>query len=165
MFSDGIRKPPASITPASTAAWRCWLGRTPSRPAGSSNVPLTRPPQTHPPLPPATLHKGRSAGRRPQTVSPWPTGGLAYRRLRGMTTARTDKFLAILQKSFNPREEGWLWLATYLDGREGGVVSQFEGAYEDVARTAAGLGHIIGGCGADRTYLALCRREGRPNEA
>src|SRR4051794_34221928 len=83
-FPEGIGRPPASITPASTAAWRCWLGRTPSRPAGSSNVPLTRPPQTHPPLPPATLHKGRSAGGRPHALpggadeaagQPVPNGG------------------------------------------------------------------------------------------
>src|SRR3954454_4199157 len=71
MFSAGMRKPPASMTPASTAAWRCWLGRTPSRPAGRSNVPLTRPPQTRPPLPPATLHKhAAQAAERAASVTP-----------------------------------------------------------------------------------------------
>jgi hypothetical protein len=82
-----------------------------------------------------------------------------------MPTARTDELLAVLQSSFSPREEGWLWLAAYVEDREGGVVSQFEGAYEDAAATARGLGEIIHGCGADRAYVALCRHEGRPTEA
>jgi hypothetical protein len=82
-----------------------------------------------------------------------------------MRTSRTDKLLAILQEYFTSREEGWLWLATYRDDCEQGVVNQIEGAYEDVPATAAALGHIINGCSADRTYLALCRSEGRPTEA
>ena len=78
---------------------------------------------------------------------------------------QSDDLLRILQECFNPREEGWLWLATYSDGVEGGVVGQFEGAYEDVSATAKGLALVINGCGADRAHLSLCRQEGRPTEA
>ncbi|HZU75443.1 MAG TPA: hypothetical protein VFA70_01685 [Dehalococcoidia bacterium] len=80
-------------------------------------------------------------------------------------TSRTAELLAILQKSFHPREEGWIWLAAYLEDTEGGTVSQFEGAYEQPLATARGLAEIMNGCGADRTYLAICRRDGKPTEA
>jgi hypothetical protein len=82
-----------------------------------------------------------------------------------MTRSRTDELLTILQQYFNPREEGWLWLATYHDDRADGVVEQFEGHYEDAAATAQGLARMITDSGADFAYLALCRREGRPTEA
>lgn len=77
---------------------------------------------------------------------------------------RTDDVLAILQKCFHPREEGWLWLATYLVDAEGGRVSQFEGAYEHPTATAHGVADIVNGCGAERAYLAACRRDGRPTK-
>jgi len=41
-----------------------------------------------------------------------------------MPMSRTDEFLAILQSCYNPREEGWLWLATYRDDSDQGVVAQ-----------------------------------------
>lgn len=81
-----------------------------------------------------------------------------------MTTSAADELLDILQTHFSPREEGWLWLALYQEGRDGGVVNQIEGDYMDAVATARGLAHIINGVGADRTFLALCRHEGRPRE-
>lgn len=82
-----------------------------------------------------------------------------------MTTHRTDQLLTILQECFNPREDGWLWLASYVDDQEGGVVAQFEGAYEHPAATGRGLARIVTDSAADRCYVALCRREGRPRES
>ena len=81
-----------------------------------------------------------------------------------MTTTREDELLSILQNYFNPREEGWLWPASYCGDDPQGVLGQFEGAYEDVDATGRGLAAIINGVGADRYFLALCRREGRPTE-
>jgi hypothetical protein len=82
-----------------------------------------------------------------------------------MRTSRTEELLGILQLHFNPREEGWLWVALYADDREGGVVNQVEGEYEGAHETAQGLGYIINGVGPDEAWLALCRNEGRPREA
>jgi hypothetical protein len=81
-----------------------------------------------------------------------------------MTTSRNEDLLAILQEQFNPREEGWLWVALFADDRDGGVVSQIEGEYEEPRETAHALGHIINKVGPDHAYLALCRHEGRPRE-
>ncbi|MBV9486592.1 MAG: hypothetical protein JO246_11090 [Frankiaceae bacterium] len=75
-----------------------------------------------------------------------------------------ENLLGILQDHFNPREEGWLWVATFMDGAEGGVVNQIEGDYGEPIRMADSLAYIINGCGADRAHLALCRRGGRPRE-
>ena len=80
-------------------------------------------------------------------------------------TSRDDELLSILQKFFNPREEGWLWLASYVGDDPRGVVSQVEGAYEDVDVTGRSLARIINEVGADRYWLALCRREGCPTES
>jgi len=55
-----------------------------------------------------------------------------------MTTSQAGELLGILHEHFNPDEEGWLWLALYKDGRDGGVVNQVEGHYEDPAGTARG---------------------------
>jgi hypothetical protein len=82
-----------------------------------------------------------------------------------MATSRTEKLLAILQEHFNPREEGWLWVALYADDREGGVVNQIEGEYEEPMATAHALGRIFDEIAPDHAYLALCRHEGRPREA
>jgi hypothetical protein len=82
-----------------------------------------------------------------------------------MARSRTEKLLGILQEHFNPREEGWLWLAAYPDSGGHGVVEQFEGPYDDPPATARGLGRIINESGADLAYLALCRQEARPTEA
>jgi hypothetical protein len=82
-----------------------------------------------------------------------------------MTISRTEELLAMLQEHFNPREEGWLWVALYADDREGGVLSQIEGEYEEPRATAHALGRIINEVGPDHAYLALCRHEGRPKEA
>jgi hypothetical protein len=81
-----------------------------------------------------------------------------------MSTSRTDELLTILQNCYNPREEGWLWLATYRDDMDQGVVAQVEGHYEDPPATAKGLATIINEASVDHCYLALCRREGRPAE-
>lgn len=81
-----------------------------------------------------------------------------------MKTSRTDELLAILQEHFNPREEGWLWLAMFRDGDEKGLLNQIEGAYEDPVLTARALARIINECGV-QSYLALCRWDGRPTEA
>lgn len=81
-----------------------------------------------------------------------------------MTRSRAEELLGILQEHFNPREEGWLWLAVYAESGGAGVVQQFEGAYDDPPGTARGLGRIINECG-DLAYLALCRQEARPTEA
>ena len=81
-----------------------------------------------------------------------------------MTSARNAELLEILQQHFNPREDGWIWLALYVDGRDGGLVNQIEGEYEDVDESAAGLAHIINADLADEAHLALCRPEGRPTE-
>lgn len=80
-----------------------------------------------------------------------------------MTTSRTDDLLAILQDHYNRREEGWLWLATFFEDDEQGVVNQFEGAYSDPIQSAQGLAHVINELGA-RAFLALCRVDGRPRE-
>jgi hypothetical protein len=77
-----------------------------------------------------------------------------------MTTSRSEVVLDILQEHFNPREEGWLWVALYADDRDGGVVSQIEGEYDEPTATAQALGRIINGVGPDHAYLALCRQEG-----
>ena len=82
-----------------------------------------------------------------------------------MTTARTDELLTILQAHFNPREEGWLWVAMYADDSDGGLVNQIEGEYDDPRETARALGRILNEVRPDHAYLALCRREGRPREA
>jgi hypothetical protein len=84
-------------------------------------------------------------------------------RLIGMTS-RTDELLRILQEHFNPREEGWLWIALSMNGAEGGVVNQVEGPYDDAAGAARALAMIVNETGADRAYVALCRQEGRPTE-
>lgn len=81
-----------------------------------------------------------------------------------MTTSRTDTLLTILQDHYNRREEGWLWMATFFDGDEKGVLNQFEGAYFDPEPTAQGLAEVINGLGA-QAYLALCRFDGRPRES
>jgi hypothetical protein len=81
-----------------------------------------------------------------------------------MTTSRTDTLLAILQEYFNPREDGWLWLATYRDDADGGIVNQVDGAYQDPTATAYGLARMSNEGGADRAFLALCRPGGRPYE-
>lgn len=81
-----------------------------------------------------------------------------------MTTSRTTDLLTILQRHFNPREEGWLWVALYDSGREGGAVNQIEGAYDEPTATAHALADIINGVRPDHAYLALCRSAGRPSE-
>ena len=81
-----------------------------------------------------------------------------------MTISGTHDVLPILQECFDPREDGWLWLATYVDGRQGGALAQIEGDYEDPAAVASGLAQIISDCGADRCYLALNRRDAQPTE-
>jgi hypothetical protein len=81
-----------------------------------------------------------------------------------MTSSRSDALLTILQEHFNPREEGWLWLALYADDREGGVLSQIEGEYGEPTAIAQALGHILNEVAPDHAYLALCRWEGRPRE-
>src|SRR3954454_8683503 len=91
--------------------------------------------------------------------------GCARRPQAADMTSRDDELLSILQKFFNPREEGWLWLASYVGDDPRGVVSQVEGAYEDVEVTGRSLARIINEVGADRYWLALCRREGCPTES
>jgi hypothetical protein len=82
-----------------------------------------------------------------------------------MTTAPSEKLLAILQDHFTSREDGWIWHATYIDGSEHGVVNQIEGAYDEPIEFAGALSEIINGLDSFRSYLALCRPEGRPTEA
>src|SRR3954453_15612618 len=94
--------------------------------------------------------RGARCARRPQAA--------------GMTS-RDDELLSILQKFFNPREEAWLWLASYVVDGPRGVVSQVEGAYEDVEAAGRSLARIINEVGADRFWMALCRREGCPTES
>lgn len=60
--------------------------------------------------------------------------------------------------------EGWLWLATYRDDTDQGVVGQFEGHYEDAGATAKGLALIVNEVDVDHCYLALCRQGGQPTE-
>lgn len=79
-------------------------------------------------------------------------------------TTPAETLLAILQQYFNPREEGWLWVAFYDDDQPG-VVEQIEGDYEDVAATVTGLSQVINGVSFEHAHLAVCRREGRPTEA
>lgn len=82
-----------------------------------------------------------------------------------MTAARIDELLGILQQFFNPREEGWLWLAFYADDATGGLLNQIEGQYEEPVATAQSLAYLINNIGPDRAHLALCRWDGRPTEA
>jgi hypothetical protein len=82
-----------------------------------------------------------------------------------MTTSRSDTLLTILQDFFNPREEGWLWLATYRDDEDGGTVEQVEGAYEEPVATAHGIADIVTNSGAHKAYIALCRAEAQPLES
>jgi hypothetical protein len=77
---------------------------------------------------------------------------------------RTDELLRILQQHFNTREEGWIWLALYVDEHEGGIVNQIEGHYEDPPGTARGLATLVNETGAGGAFVALCRSEGRPTE-
>lgn len=81
-----------------------------------------------------------------------------------MTNSATADLLSILQDCFNPREDGWLWVAVLPAEGSHGVVQQIEGDYEDPVPTADALAAIISGCGADRAFLALCRRDARPTE-
>lgn len=81
-----------------------------------------------------------------------------------MTSARIDELMSILQRFFNPREEGWLWLAFYEDDRAGGVLNQIEGQYEDPVATARSLAYLINEIGPDHAHVALCRWDGRPTE-
>jgi hypothetical protein len=76
----------------------------------------------------------------------------------------TARLLEILQRCFNPLEDGWIWYAFYVDDRAGGVVSQIEGDYGDPELTADSLAKIAAEVRPDRVFLALCRREGRPTE-
>ena len=81
-----------------------------------------------------------------------------------MTSARVDRLLTILQQHFNPREEGWLWLAFHADDGERGVLNQIEGEYDDPAATARSLAYLINEIGPDHASAFLCRWEGRPTE-
>jgi len=81
-----------------------------------------------------------------------------------MTSARIDELLGILQQFFNPREEGWLWLAFYADDAPGGVLNQMEGQYEEPVATAESLAYLINEIAPDRASIALCRWDGRPTE-
>src|SRR3954454_15816749 len=91
--------------------------------------------------------------------------GMRSRSQAADMTSRDVELLSILQKFFNPREEGWLWLASYVGDDPRGVVSQVEGAYEDVEAAGRSLARIINEVGADRFWIALCRREGCPTES
>lgn len=86
-----------------------------------------------------------------------------------MTNARIDQLLTILQDHFDPREEGWLWLALFREDDGEGVVNEFTGEYADVEATGRALSLVINGlverCEVERAYLALCRYDGRPREA
>ena len=81
-----------------------------------------------------------------------------------MTTKRIDNLLSTLQQFFNPREEGWVWVALERDDLDRGVVSQIEGAYDDPSDAARGLTNVIEASEADRAYVAICRWDGRPTE-
>src|SRR3954453_558786 len=112
----------------------------------------------------ASLSPPAACRRRP-TSCRRVVSGCARRPQAADMTSRDDELLSILQKFFNPREEGWLWLASYVGDDPRGVVSQVEGAYEDVEVTGRSLARIINEVGADRYWLALCRREGCPTES
>jgi hypothetical protein len=81
-----------------------------------------------------------------------------------MAISAADSLLSILQEHFNPREDGWLWIALYEDGHHGGVVQQIDGEYEGAIETGRSLAYIINGCGAPHAFLALCRGDARPTE-
>lgn len=80
-------------------------------------------------------------------------------------STKPEQLLPILQECFSPREEGWMWHATYVPGTEQGVVNEIEGRYDDPVETARALAHIIIELEGTRSYLALCRAEGRPRES
>jgi hypothetical protein len=79
-----------------------------------------------------------------------------------MVKDKSAQLLAILQDAFNRREEGWLWVATYRNDCQGGVLQEITGHYEDAVETANALADIVSGCGADSAFFALCRGEARP---
>lgn len=79
--------------------------------------------------------------------------------------ANIQQLLGILHDHFTSKEEGWLWFATFTDDAEGGVVQEIEGEYEDIDRTTDTLASIANSDLIDRTWLALCRAEGRPTES
>src|SRR5438105_15892455 len=66
MFSAGILKLPASTAPLSMARARCWLGRTPSAPAGRLSISAgkARPIVRTPPAPAEPHPRSRSDLRR-----------------------------------------------------------------------------------------------------
>jgi hypothetical protein len=80
-----------------------------------------------------------------------------------MTRSRTDDLLEILQEHYNRDEEGWLWMASFFEADEKGILNEFAGAYSDPVQSARGLAHIINALGA-QAFLALCRVDGRPRE-
>lgn len=82
-----------------------------------------------------------------------------------MTTSRIEELRAILQEHFDPREDGWLWVATCATDADGGVVNQREGEYAEPKATAHALGRMINAATPDIAYVALCRRDGRPTES
>src|SRR3954453_22900880 len=85
-----------------------------------------------------------------QRPTPWPraVSGRPRKPHAADMTSRDDELLSILQKFFNPREEGWLWLASYVGDDPRGVVGQGEGAYEDVEVAGRPLAPVLNGGGA-----------------
>jgi hypothetical protein len=82
-----------------------------------------------------------------------------------MANSRIATLLAILQDHFNPREEGWMWVAHFIDDdEESGVVNQIEGEYGEPLSMADGLAGVINGSHT-QACLLLCRRSARPTEA
>lgn len=81
-----------------------------------------------------------------------------------MTTSRTAELLRTLQQHFDPRDDGSLWVALYVDGDDGGIVNQVAGPYEDAVAAARALAMIVNETGADHAYVALCRPDGRPTD-
>lgn len=84
-----------------------------------------------------------------------------------MPTPTPESLLTVLQDHFSRREEGWVWLATFAEGR--GVVNQVEGAFDEPVEAAEALAFIVNGLTETlrdlRVHIALCRAEGRPTEA
>jgi hypothetical protein len=82
-------------------------------------------------------------------------------------TTPDQSLLPILQSHYNPREQGWLWVAFYDDHQPGGVVEQIDGsitAEAGAAEAAKSLAIVINGATCRRCYLLLCRETGRPAE-
>jgi hypothetical protein len=82
-----------------------------------------------------------------------------------MERNRTSELLGILQQHYNPREEGWMWVAVRPPYAERGALNQVEGEPLDPVTMVRSWSEILSSLGPVEVFIAICRRGGRPHEA